>query len=44
LEGFGDLFSKGRKIIFSIKFVYKEVIGDSRIAKGKKKKKSAIEA
>lgn len=44
LEGLGDLFSKGRKITFSIEFVYKEVIGDSTTAKGKKKKKSATEA
>jgi hypothetical protein len=38
LEGFGDLFSKGRKLTFSIEFVYKEVTGDSTTAKGKKKK------
>jgi hypothetical protein len=38
------LFSKKRKIIFSIEFVYKEVTSDSVTAKGKKKKKSAIEA
>jgi hypothetical protein len=38
------LFSKGRKIIFSIEFVYKEVTGDFIMAKGKKKKKGAIEA
>jgi hypothetical protein len=44
LEGLGDLFSKRRKIIFSIEFVYKEVTGDSTTAKGKKKKKSATEA
>ncbi len=44
LEGLGDLFSKGRKITFSIEFVYKEVTSDSTMAKGKKKKKSAIEA
>lgn len=45
LEGLGDLFSKGRKITFSIEFVYKEVTGDSTTAKGKKKKKkSATEA
>jgi hypothetical protein len=44
LEGLGDLFSKRRKITFSIEFVYKEVTGDSTTAKGKKKKKSAIEA
>lgn len=28
LDGLGDLFIKGRKITFSIKFVYKEVTGD----------------
>jgi hypothetical protein len=44
LEGLGDLFSKGRKITFSIEFVYKEVTCDSITAKGKRKKKSAIEA
>jgi hypothetical protein len=44
LEGLSDLFSKGKKITFSIEFVYKEVTSDSTIAKGKKKKKSAIEA
>jgi len=38
------LFSKGRKITFSMEFVYKEVTCDSIIVKGKKKKKSAIEA
>jgi hypothetical protein len=38
------LFSKGRKITFSIEFVYKEVTSDSTTAKGKKKKKSATEA
>jgi len=38
------LFSKGRKITFSIEFVYKEVTSDSITAKGKKKKKSTIEA
>ena len=44
LKGLGDLFSKGRKITFSIEFVYKEVTGDSTTTKGKKKKKSATEA
>ncbi|KAI9762389.1 MAG: hypothetical protein M1840_001250 [Geoglossum simile] len=44
LEGLGDLFSKGRKITFSMEFVYKEVTRESTIAKGKKKKKSATEA
>jgi hypothetical protein len=38
------LFSKKRKIIFSIEFVYKEVTGDSTLAKGKKKKQSATAA
>jgi hypothetical protein len=38
------LFSKGRKITFSIEFVYKEVTSDSTMAKSKKKKKSATEA
>jgi len=42
LEGFNDLFSKGRKIIFNIKFIYKKIIYDSTTAKGKKKKKSTI--
>ena len=45
LEGLSDLFSKGKKITFSIEFIYKEVTGDSTTAKGKKKtKKSATEA
>jgi hypothetical protein len=44
LEGLGDLFSKGRKITFSIEFVYREITSDSTTAKGKKKKKSATEA
>jgi hypothetical protein len=38
------LFSKGRKITFSIEFVYKEDTCDSTTAKGKKKKKSTTEA
>jgi hypothetical protein len=38
------LFSKGRKIIFSIEFVYKEVTSESTTVKGKKKKKNASEA
>ena len=38
------MFSKGRKITFSIEFVYKEVTSNSTTAKGKKKKKSVIEA
>ena len=41
LKGLGGLFSKGRKITFSVEFV-KEVTCDSITAKGKKK--SAIEA
>jgi hypothetical protein len=44
LEGLSDLFSKRRKITFSIEFVYKEVTSDSTTAKGMKKKKSATEA
>jgi hypothetical protein len=44
LEGLGDLFSKGRKITFSVEFVYKEVSCESTTVKGKKKKKSATEA
>jgi hypothetical protein len=43
LEGLGDLFRKGRQITFSIEFVYKEDSSDSRMTKGKKKKKSATE-
>jgi hypothetical protein len=43
LEGLGDLFSKGRKITFSMEFVYKEVTCESTTAMGKKKKKSATE-
>jgi hypothetical protein len=37
------LFRKGRKITFSIEFIYKEVSSESTTAKGKKKKKSATE-
>ena len=44
LEGLADLFRKGRKITFSMEYVYKEVTCDSITAKGKKKKKSATEA
>lgn len=44
MEGLGDLFSKRRKIIFSIKLIYKEVTNDSTMGKDKKKKKSAIKA
>ncbi|KFY68606.1 hypothetical protein V496_00949 [Pseudogymnoascus sp. VKM F-4515 (FW-2607)] len=44
IEGLSDLFSKGRKITFSMELVYKEVTCDSTTAKGKKKKKSATEA
>jgi hypothetical protein len=43
LEGLGDLFSKGRRITFSMEFVYKEVTCESTTVKGKKKK-SATEA
>jgi hypothetical protein len=38
------LFSKGRKITFSIEFVYKEVTYNFITAKGKRKKKSTTEA
>jgi len=38
------LFSKRRKITFSMEFVYKEDTCDSTTVKGKKKKKSATEA
>jgi hypothetical protein len=44
LEGLSDLFSKGRKITFSMEFVYKEVTRGSTTAKGKKNRKSATEA
>ena len=44
LEGLSNLFSKGRKITFSMEFVYKEDTCDSITTKGKKRKKSAIEA
>ncbi|KFX85965.1 hypothetical protein V490_09296 [Pseudogymnoascus sp. VKM F-3557] len=44
IEGLSDLFSKGRKITFSMELVYKEVTCDSTTAKGKKKKKSSTEA
>jgi hypothetical protein len=43
LEGLSDLFRRGRKIIFSIEFVYKEGSSELTTAKGKKKKKSATE-
>ena len=43
LEGLRDLFNKGRKITFSMEFVYKGVTRDSTTAKGKKKG-SATEA
>ncbi|PVH75292.1 hypothetical protein DL98DRAFT_551725 [Cadophora sp. DSE1049] len=42
LESLGDMFRKRRQITLSIEFVYKEVSGNSTIAKGKKKKKSTI--
>lgn len=38
------MFNIGRKITLNIEFVYKEVTCDFITAKGKKKKKSAIEA
>jgi hypothetical protein len=38
------MISKGRKITFRIEFVYKEVTCNSATAKGKKGRKSAIEA
>lgn len=38
------MFSKRRKIIFGIEFIYKEVTGDPTTAKGKNKKKIATEA
>ena len=44
LEGLSALFSKGRKITFSMEFIYKEVTSNSTTAKGKKKKKSATKA
>lgn len=44
LESLSDLFSKGRKITFSVEFVYKEVTCNSIAVKGKKRKKSATEA
>lgn len=44
LEGLSDLFSKGRKITFSVEFVYKELTSESTVAQGKNKKKSATEA
>ena len=37
LEGLGTLFSKGRKITFSMEFIYKEVPSDSTKAKGQDK-------
>jgi len=44
LKGLGDLFSKKKKIIFDIEFVYKKVTSDFTTAKGKKKKKNVTEA
>ena len=43
LEGFSDLFNKGRKITFSIEFIYKESISSTTV-KGKTKKKNTTEA
>jgi hypothetical protein len=40
MESLSALFSKRRKITFSMEFVFKEVTSDSAIAKGKKKKQS----
>lgn len=42
LKGLGALFSKGRKITFSMEVIYKEVTSDSTTARGKKKKKSVV--
>ncbi|KAK3897805.1 hypothetical protein C8A05DRAFT_47693 [Staphylotrichum tortipilum] len=44
MESLGGLFSKRRKITFSMEFVFKGVSSDSAMAKGKKKKQSATEA
>ncbi|KFA51017.1 hypothetical protein S40293_10156 [Stachybotrys chartarum IBT 40293] len=44
MEGLETLFKKGRKITLNMEFIYKEITGDSRSAKGKNKKKSATEA
>ncbi|KAH8749367.1 hypothetical protein F5883DRAFT_695121 [Diaporthe sp. PMI_573] len=44
MEGLGALFSKKKKIIFGIEFVFKEAPGDSSSPRGKKKGQSATEA
>lgn len=44
LEGLKDLFSIGRMITFSIKFVSKASLGGFATVKGKKKTKSATKA
>ncbi|WYZ38365.1 hypothetical protein EsH8_III_000279 [Colletotrichum jinshuiense] len=44
MKGLGPLFSKRRKITFSMEIVCKEVTGDSTTAKGKRKKQTATEA
>ncbi|WQF77118.1 hypothetical protein CDEST_02132 [Colletotrichum destructivum] len=44
MEGLGPLFSKGRKLTFSLELFYKEASGDSTTTKGKRKKPNATEA
>ncbi|KAK4148502.1 hypothetical protein C8A00DRAFT_47649 [Chaetomidium leptoderma] len=44
MESLSGLFSKRKKITFSMEFIFKEVISDSAMTKGKKKKQSATEA
>ncbi|KAF6783012.1 hypothetical protein CSOJ01_15944 [Colletotrichum sojae] len=45
VEGLGDLFGKGRKIIFGVELIYKEATGNVvATAKSKKKGQSATEA
>ncbi|KAH6623189.1 hypothetical protein F5144DRAFT_623218 [Chaetomium tenue] len=44
MESLSALFSKRRKITFSIEFVFKEVTSGSAMTKGKKNKQSATEA
>ena len=44
LEGLSDLFRRGRKIIFSMEFFYKEVTRESTTVKGKAKRRTATEA
>ncbi|KAK4096624.1 hypothetical protein N658DRAFT_489813 [Parathielavia hyrcaniae] len=43
MESLSGLFSKRKKITFSMEFIFKEVISDSAMTKGKKKKQSATE-